>query len=162
MAMEARIAALVAKAVKEVIQQPSESLDLIKVINEIGRGRLEVAKLDNQLEMERLKLEQEDRKLRREEEREAKEKDRERRLKMAEASKEQRAREKTRRVVGKIKPNDLDADMADCEECQAAFAGRKPLHTFDMLRHAETGHARRLAQLLQSQKDDGNNANPAN
>jgi hypothetical protein len=141
----------------------TEALDMLKLINELGRGRLEVIKLDNELERERLRLEAEDRKIRRQEEQEAREKDRERRAKQSADAKDQRAREKIRKSVAGLKPAELDADMSDCEECQSALAGRKPLHTFDMLRHAEKGHQRRLVQLLQSQKNgEGSNASPAN
>jgi hypothetical protein len=143
------------------VDPKAEALDMLKLINELGRGRLEVIKLDNELERERLRMEAEDRKLRRQEEQEQKEKDRARREKQAIEAREARAREKIHRSVkGRVKTTDLDAEMANCEDCIAAIEGRKERHTFDMLKHAEHGHKFKLAQILQRQGEaDGTPAN---
>lgn len=133
---------MVAGALEAAKPKVSDQLEMTQVINELNKGRLEVMKEETRLELERLKINADDRRADREWE--LKHKADIRAAKAEAATKARAVRAEIRanggRRVNHALSGGVPAEVASCEDCQAALQGRRPAHNNDMWTHNKNGH----------------------
>src|SRR5208337_2545610 len=127
-----------------------------QILNEVGKSSIERQRLENEIEIERLKS-------KRETDREDREFTAKHKIEVREARAEaaRKAREAIKyRKRGVTVSGGIPPFALNCEECRALLEGRKPAHTTDMEKHAVQQHRMALEPILNTRILEASNGAP--
>ena len=146
-AREARFVRIVAKAfAPPPPPRISDSVDALKIINEVTKGRLELEKVQLEADLKRLEVTQKERLFEIELRLKQKERDEKIRQSNSEKMRVVRSHQKNRNLSLGERDQEI---IGGCEECASRLEGRKAKHTDHMYRHASERHDRILSKLRQ-------------